>query len=139
MESNAFLFKLGDFHEGDLDNLIVHSTPYLDMHEGLGGFKLLETLFSLLKKDKKQINNSAILFARIVHAIMNKRLYDLICWLTNQREIIEILINSCYNSSLCEVLSRIVRFDRPFTGDDYFTKNIHFLVRNIKNKWLYQF
>ena len=102
------------------------------MQESGGGFKLLETLFSLLRKERKQINNSAILFTRIVHAIMNRRLYDLIFWLTNQKEIIEILINSSYNSSLCEIISRIVRFDRPFTGEDYFSKNIHFLVR--KNK-----
>jgi hypothetical protein len=98
------------------------------MNEGLGGFIILETLFSFLKRGKDQINNAAVLFNRIIQAIMNKRLNDLILWLNNQREIVENLINCCYNSSLCDVISKIIRFDRPYSIDDYFTKTIHFLV-----------
>lgn len=38
------------------------------------------------------------------------------------------MINKCANLSICELISRLIRADKPFTHEDYFNQEIYFFV-----------
>lgn len=112
----------------DFDLFNGHSSPSLLEVEVSEELELLDYLFSFL--DSKKILNvtSAGYFAKVVHALMNKRFIDLALYLQKKNNILMKLINTCYNLSICEIISRLLRIDKPYTTEDYFTQNVYFPV-----------
>lgn len=49
-------------------------------------------------------------------------------YLEKHSEIIQNMIGNCENLSVCEIISRLVRTDKPFTNEDYFNQETYFSV-----------
>lgn len=53
-------------------------------------------------------------------------------YLEKHPSILNNLINKCSNLSICEIISRLIRADKPFAHEDYFNQEIYFFVIYIK-------
>ena len=43
-------------------------------------------------------------------------------------EILRNMIKNCNNLSICEIISRLIRADKPFSNEDYFNQEVYFSV-----------
>ena len=41
------------------------------------------------------------------------------------------MIKNCANLSICEIISRLIRADKPFSNEDYFNQDTYFSVQNL--------